>query len=136
MKRIAFGLLAVCLPVAALAAQNAPPAPISADKADSPPANANKDAPAPAAQSATHAAMGHRPAPACAEAKVDCAMTAVPAFAKDGRLWVAFSVGKTRLRRGVFGQWQGIFRADGDRHGRRRRDRRAWRRPPENRGAQ
>ncbi|MFO1103217.1 MAG: sialidase family protein [Methylocystis sp.] len=93
MKRIAFALLAVCVPVAALAAPDAP-APISAEKTDSPTANADKGAPAPAAQSA-HAAMGHHPAPACAEAKVDCAMTAVPAFARDGRLWVAFSVGKT-----------------------------------------
>ncbi|MBI1981763.1 MAG: exo-alpha-sialidase, partial [Methylocystis sp.] len=79
MKRVAFALLAVCVPVAALAAQDAPaPAPSSADKTGSPPAHA----------------MNH-PAPACAEAKVDCAATAVPAFARDGRLWVAFSVGKT-----------------------------------------
>ena len=83
MKRIAFALLAVCVP-ATLTAQEAPRAPADADKAAPPPA-----------QSATPAAMSHHPAAACAEAKVDCAATAVPAFAKDGRLWVAFSVGKS-----------------------------------------
>ena len=31
--------------------------------------------------------------PACAEAKPRCAQTAEPTFAKDGRLWLAFSVG-------------------------------------------
>ena len=31
--------------------------------------------------------------PACSEAKPECAQTAEPAFAKDGRLWLAFSVG-------------------------------------------
>jgi len=80
MKRIAFALLAICVPAAAIAAQDAP-APGRVDTSGAPPAS--------------HAAMGHRPAPACADAKVDCAATAVPAFAKDGRLWVAFSVGKT-----------------------------------------
>jgi len=82
MKRIAFALLAVCVP-AMLTAQEAPRAPADADKA------------APPAQSAPPAAMSHHPAAACTEAKVDCAATAVPAFAKDGRLWVAFSVGKS-----------------------------------------
>lgn len=82
MKRIAFALLAVCVP-AMLTAQEAPRAPADADKA------------APPAQSTTPAAMSHHPAAACAEAKVDCAATAVPAFAKDGRLWIAFSVGKS-----------------------------------------
>jgi hypothetical protein len=32
---------------------------------------------------------------ACAEGKPACAQTATPAFASDGRLWLAFSVGKT-----------------------------------------
>ncbi|HEY8213932.1 MAG TPA: sialidase family protein, partial [Methylocystis sp.] len=82
MKRLALALLALAAPGAASAQQGAP-------SADAP-----KDAATPA-QSTTHAAMGHQPAPACAEAKVDCAATAVPAFARDGRLWVAFSVGKT-----------------------------------------
>ncbi|MGJ0533126.1 sialidase family protein [Methylocystis sp.] len=82
MKRIAFALLAVCVP-ATLTAQEAPRAPSDADKA------------APPTHSTTPAAMSHHPAAACAEAKVDCAATAVPAFAKDGRLWVAFSVGKS-----------------------------------------
>ena len=83
MKRIAFALLALCVP-GTLTAQEAPRA-----SADAP-----KDAATPA-QSAPPAAMSHHPAAACAEAKVDCAATAVPAFAKDGRLWVAFSVGKS-----------------------------------------
>ena len=82
MKRLALALLALTASGAASAQQGAP-------SADAP-----KDA-APPAQSATPAAMSHHPAPACAEAKVDCAATAVPAFAKDGRLWVAFSVGKS-----------------------------------------
>ncbi|MGD9544155.1 MAG: sialidase family protein [Methylocystis sp.] len=83
MKRLALALLALVGSGAASAQQG--PAP----------ANATTD-PAPAAQAASHAAMAHHhPAPACAEAKVDCAATAVPAFARDGRLWVAFSVGKT-----------------------------------------
>ena len=38
--------------------------------------------------------MAHAAAPpACAEAKPACAQTAEPTFAKDGRLWLAFSVG-------------------------------------------
>ncbi|MFZ3178831.1 MAG: sialidase family protein [Methylocystis silviterrae] len=82
MKRLALALLAFAGYGVASAQQAAP-------SADSP-----KDA-APPAQSAPPAAMSHHPAAACAEAKVDCAATAVPAFAKDGRLWVAFSVGKS-----------------------------------------
>jgi hypothetical protein len=40
--------------------------------------------------------MAHAAAPpACAEAKPACAQTADPTFAKDGRLWLAFSVGDT-----------------------------------------
>ncbi len=35
------------------------------------------------------------PAPACADARPDCAMTVSPTFDRKGRLWVAFSVGKT-----------------------------------------
>ncbi|MEF3367551.1 sialidase family protein [Methylocystis sp. 9N] len=77
MKRIALALLAASFAGAANAQQAAPPA------------DADRGA------SATHAAMGHQhPAPACAEAKVACAATAVPAFDKNGLLWVAFSVGK------------------------------------------
>jgi hypothetical protein len=37
--------------------------------------------------------MGHAAPAACAEAKPDCAATATPAFAPDGRLWIAYSVG-------------------------------------------
>jgi hypothetical protein len=81
MKRLALALLAFAASGAVSAEQGAP-------SADAP-----KDAATPA-QSASHAGMGH-PAPACTEAKVDCAATAVPAFAKDRRLWVAFSVGKS-----------------------------------------
>lgn len=82
MKRIAFALLAVCVPIVAHAGDETPAsAPASPEKSGAP--------------ATSHAAMGHQPAPACAEAKVDCGATAVPAFARDGRLWVAFSVGKT-----------------------------------------
>ncbi|MGJ0427088.1 sialidase family protein [Methylocystis sp.] len=81
MMRLVLALLALAASGAVSAEQGAP-------SADAP-----KDAATPT-QSATHAGMGH-PAAACAEAKVDCAATAVPAFAKDGRLWVAFSVGKS-----------------------------------------
>ncbi len=77
MKRLALTLLAVCLASAAFAENGATPV------------KADKDAAAPT----NHSAMKH-PAPACSEGKVACGMTAVPAFAKDGRLWVAFSVGK------------------------------------------
>ncbi len=80
--RLVLALLAFAASGAASAQQGAP-------SADAP-----KDAATPT-QSAPPAAMSHHPAPACAEAKVDCAATAVPAFAKDGRLWVAFSVGKS-----------------------------------------
>ncbi|ULO22828.1 sialidase family protein [Methylocystis sp. SB2] len=82
MKRLALALLAFAASGAVSAEQGAP-------STDAP-----KDAATPT-QSAPPAAMSHHPAAACAEAKVDCAATAVPAFAKDGRLWVAFSVGKS-----------------------------------------
>jgi hypothetical protein len=82
MKRLALALLAFAASGAVSAQQGAP-------SADAP-----KDAATPT-QSAPAAAMSHHPAAACAEAKVDCAATAVPAFANDGRLWVAFSVGKS-----------------------------------------
>jgi len=82
MKRLALALLAFAASGAASAEQGAP-------SADAP-----TDASTPT-QSAPPAAMSHHPAAACAEARVDCAATAVPAFAKDGRLWVAFSVGKS-----------------------------------------
>lgn len=81
MKRIAFALLTVCAPTGLAAEESPTPAPSGSEKSGAAPAS--------------HTAMSHHPAPACAEAKVDCAATAVPAFAKDGRLWVAFSVGKT-----------------------------------------
>ncbi len=45
-----------------------------------------------------HAHMGSMGAavpPACTEAKPRCAQTAEPAFAPDGRLWLAFAVGDT-----------------------------------------
>lgn len=51
-------------------------------------------APAPADSKPAPAAGGHA-APACADAKPDCAMTVHPAFDAKGKLWVAFSVGKT-----------------------------------------
>ncbi|WP_026222587.1 sialidase family protein [Methylocystis rosea] len=82
MKRLALALMAFAASGAASAEQGAP-------SADAP-----KDAATPT-QSTPPAAMSHHPAAACADAKVDCAATAVPAFAKDGRLWVAFSVGKS-----------------------------------------
>jgi hypothetical protein len=44
-------------------------------------------------QSAGSAHKAHGAAPAGAEPKLECAPTATPVFAKDGRLWVAFSVG-------------------------------------------
>jgi hypothetical protein len=37
--------------------------------------------------------MGHAPPPACGEPKLECAPTATPFFARDGRLWLSFSVG-------------------------------------------
>ncbi len=44
----------------------------------------------------SHNHMGAAPAPAaCADPSPRCAQTAEPAFAKDGRLWLAFSVGET-----------------------------------------
>ncbi|MGJ0393196.1 MAG: sialidase family protein [Methylocystis sp.] len=55
-----------------------------------PAAPASADAkPASAAGGRGHAA------PACADPKPDCAMTVHPAFDAKGKLWVAFSVGKT-----------------------------------------
>ncbi len=46
------------------------------------------------AESAAKPAMKHA-APACADARPDCAMTVSATFDGKGRLWVAFSVGKT-----------------------------------------
>jgi hypothetical protein len=66
--------------------------------ADPKPAEAKAaDAKAPDAKPAdAKAAGGHQhAAPACAEAKPACAMTVNPAFDAKGKLWVAFSVGKT-----------------------------------------
>ncbi len=45
--------------------------------------------------SAAPAAMSHHAPAACTEPRVGCAMTAVPAFDRNGKLWVAFSVGKS-----------------------------------------
>ncbi|MGA8171192.1 MAG: sialidase family protein [Methylocystis sp.] len=51
----------------------------------------------PSLEHAGHEHAGHMgreaPPPACAEAKPRCAQTADPTFTKDGRLWLAFSVG-------------------------------------------
>jgi hypothetical protein len=40
-----------------------------------------------------HMDHAHAAAPACAEPKPQCAATAEPVFAKDGALWIAYSVG-------------------------------------------
>lgn len=45
-------------------------------------------------ESASKPAMKHA-APACFDPRPDCAMTVFPAFDRKGRLWVAYSVGKT-----------------------------------------
>jgi len=63
MKRLAFAAALLC--AAAARAENAPAA----------------------------GPMDHAKAPACLESKPQCAATAEPAFAKDGRLWLAYSVG-------------------------------------------
>jgi hypothetical protein len=59
------------------------------------PASAEDQAPATDQGAQNHRDhMVHAAAPpACAEAKPRCAQTAEPTFAKDGRLWLAFSVG-------------------------------------------
>jgi hypothetical protein len=44
-----------------------------------------------AAEAPAH--MMHAAAPACMEPKIECAPTATPIFATDGRLWLSFSVG-------------------------------------------
>lgn len=50
---------------------------------------------APAAEHRGHGQMGAAPvAPACAEPAPRCAQTAEPAFAGDGRLWLAYAVGE------------------------------------------
>lgn len=67
----------------------------AAENAPAPAPDAAKSADRPAAESGKMAGMGKHAAPACAEARPDCAMTAVPSFDRKGRLWLAFSVGKT-----------------------------------------
>lgn len=52
-----------------------------------------QELPAPANAEKSAGQMRHGP-PACAEPKIECAMTATPAFDKSGRFWLAFSVGK------------------------------------------
>jgi hypothetical protein len=56
-----------------------------------------ENAAAPAgAEARPAAAAGHQhAAAACADPRPECAMTANPAFDAEGRLWIAFSVGKT-----------------------------------------
>lgn len=75
MKSTAFALLAVLAAGGALAEERA--------------------APAPAEKAADKPAAAHHLKSACVEAKPGCAATVTPAFGKDGRLWVAFSVDKT-----------------------------------------
>ncbi|WP_442755178.1 sialidase family protein [Methylocystis sp. JAN1] len=70
------------------AARAEPPMPGDAKPADAKPAEAKSTA---ASAAADHQHAG----PACAEAKPACAMTVNPAFDARGKLWVAFSVGKT-----------------------------------------
>lgn len=55
---------------------------------------AQEHAPSAMAEGAAKPAMKHA-APACSDARPDCAMTVFPVFDKKGRLWAAFSVGKT-----------------------------------------
>ena len=57
-----------------------------------------QSAPASSMDHASH--MGHAAPAACAEPKLECAPTASPVFAKDGRLWLSFSVGDT-----VYATW-------------------------------
>lgn len=80
-------LLAPAILVASLIAGAA----IAEEKLAAPAATDAK--PADKATTAGHA-MAHGGG-ACAEARVACGATATPAFSKDGRLWVAFSVGKS-----------------------------------------
>jgi hypothetical protein len=75
MKAIAFALLAAIATTPSRAEEQGPTAPV--------------------AERERHAHMNHAaPPPACAEAKPQCAQTVEPTFARDGRLWVAFSVGE------------------------------------------
>ncbi len=92
MKRLALALLAGLVAGPAFAEVPAPtPSPAAAPAA----AVENPAASAPAGGGhASH--MGHAAAAAaCSDPKPECAATAHPAFAKDGRLWIAFSVGDT-----------------------------------------
>jgi hypothetical protein len=73
MKRMVLTVVASFLASVALAQQPAPPAEGVAAK----PAHA-----------------GHAP-PACADPRPECSATATPAFARDGKLWLAFAVGRT-----------------------------------------
>ena len=57
-------------------------------------AHAQEHATSTVAEGAAKPAMKHA-APACSDARPECAMTVFPVFDKKGRLWVAFSVGKT-----------------------------------------
>jgi len=52
-------------------------------------------APAVTGEPAAQHGGGAHPVSACAEPKPDCAATVTPAFGKDGRLWIAYSVGKS-----------------------------------------
>jgi len=52
-------------------------------------------APSPADAAGKPAHAGHAGAPACSDPKPECAVTATPSFGRDGRLWLAYSVGKT-----------------------------------------
>ena len=80
MKRTTVALLAALTATAAIAEDHAP----------------KPDVATPDAGAASGGGKMSRAAPsACAEPKPDCAATATPAFGKDGRLWLAFSVGKT-----------------------------------------
>ncbi len=93
MKHLAFALLAGLAAGPALA--EAPAAAPDAAPAAGAERSAPAAAPAPAAPGGHAGHMGHAAAPACAEPKPECAVTAHPAFARDGRLWIAFAVGDT-----------------------------------------
>ena len=49
----------------------------------------------PVSETTSKAHQGKHAAPACADPKPDCAMTTYPSFDQKGRLWLAFSVGKS-----------------------------------------
>jgi len=93
MKRTALALFA-CLAAGSSFGQGAFAQEMAADNKA-----ANDKTPAAGADHSAHkGAMGqmnHVAPPACAEGRPECAPTATPAFAKDGRLWLVYSVGNS-----------------------------------------